>query len=87
MALICWLLAVYSLVVIFYVILRMIVDFMRILKGHPVRQISDTLEIVVEPVLRRIRSFLPSVPMGGLNLDLSPIVLLVGLAVIRGILC
>ncbi len=87
MALICWLLAVYSLVVIFHVVLRMIVDFMRIPWGHPVRRISDVLAVVVDPALNLIRRMLPAVPLGGLNLDLSPIVLLVGLAVIRGILC
>ena len=87
MGLICTLLGVYYLVIILRIILGMVVDFGRIPWGHPVRAITDFLGKLVDPLLRPIRAALPSVPVGSMSLDLSPLVLLIGLLIIRGILC
>ena len=84
---ICFLLGLYILVIILRIILGMVVDFGRIPWGHPVRRITDLLGRVVDPLLRPIRSALPSVPVGGMSLDLSPLVLIIGLTIIQGIVC
>ncbi len=87
MSVICLALTIYYLVVILRIILGMVTEFGRIPWGHPVRRITDLLGKVVDPLLRPIRRLLSPVRMGGMNLDLSPLVLLIGLLVIQRILC
>ncbi len=87
MGLICALLGIYYLIIILRIILGMVVDFGRIPWGHPVRSITDFLGKLVDPLLRPIRAALPSVPVGSMSLDLSPLVLLIGLLIIQRILC
>ncbi len=87
MDVICLALTVYYLVVILRIILGMVTEFGRIPWGHPVRRITDLLGRVVDPLLRPIRRILSPVRMGGMNLDLSPLVLLIGLLLIQRILC
>jgi YggT family protein len=65
----------YSLIVIVAVIL----SWLRLDRRNPLAVIVSTL---TEPLLRPIRQVLP--PMGGL--DLSPMVLMIGLQVLKGLL-
>jgi YggT family protein len=69
------LIELYSLVVIAAVVM----SWMRLDRRHPVASVVYGL---TEPVLAPIRRVLP--PMGGL--DLSPLVLLLGLRVLRALL-
>jgi YggT family protein len=45
------------------------------------------LYMLTDPVLGPLRRLLPPVRMGGMALDLSPIVAFFGLSVLRGVLC
>lgn len=87
MSLICFLIGLYTFVVIVRIVLGMVIEFGRIPWGHPVRRIGDTFGLAVDPVLRPLRRFIPSLPLGGMSLDLSPLVLIIGLQVLFGILC
>lgn len=87
MELICRLLIIYNFIVIFRIILGMIVEFGRVPWGHPLRRITDLIGKAVDPVLAPIRAVMPPVRTGGFALDLSPIVLLVGLGIIIQIIC
>jgi YggT family protein len=62
----------YSLVVL----VSVIVSWIRLPRGHPVVKFTDAL---TEPLLRPIRRIIP--PMSGL--DFSPMVLLIGLQLIK----
>jgi YggT family protein len=84
---VCQLIRLYTLVVIARIVMGMVIEFGRIPWGHPVRRIGDILGMAVDPVLRPIRNLIPGVPMGGMTLDLSPIILIVGLGIIARILC
>lgn len=84
---VCLVLQVYWFIVILRIILRMVIEFGRIPWGHPVRQISDLLGKLVDPVLNPLRRFIPALPMGGMSLDLSPLVLLFGLVILMNIIC
>jgi YggT family protein len=75
MLLLARLIDLYSLVVLVAVIL----SWIRLDPRHPLATIVYRL---TEPVLAPIRQVLP--PMGGL--DLSPMVLLIGLQVLKGVL-
>ena len=68
-----------SLGLLVWIVLSYIVVFGRIPWDHPIRRIYDALSRVVEPMLRPIRAVVPPVRMGGAALDLSPLILILGL--------
>ena len=80
------LLGIYILIVILRIILGMVVEFGRIPWGHPVRRITEILALAVDPLLRPLRRVLPPVRVGGMALDLSPMVLIFGLVILQNIL-
>jgi YggT family protein len=83
MTLLCNLIFLYELVVF----ARILLDWIHLPYGHPVAKVRDGLGVVVDPVLRPIRKVIPPVRLGGVGLDLSPLVLLVGLSLLQGIVC
>ncbi|MFZ0491797.1 MAG: YggT family protein [Acidimicrobiia bacterium] len=83
MPLLCNLIFLYELVVF----ARILLDWIHLPYDHPVAKLRDGLGIVVDPVLRPIRRVIPPVRLGGVGLDLSPLVLLVGLSLLQGIVC
>lgn len=85
--LVCTLLFIYSWVVILRIVMGMVVEFARIPWGHPIRGITDFLGKAVDPVLRPIRRFVPALPLGAVSLDLSPIILIIGIAVATRLIC
>lgn len=87
MEILCAAIRIYLLVVVLRIIIGMVVEFGQITAGHPVRAISDLLGKVVDPVLAPIRRVVPALPLGNVHLDLSPLILLIGLSLLSGILC
>src|SRR5438045_360890 len=67
------------LVVIF---VRVILSWFPISPGSAMASIYNIVYNVTEPVLGPIRRVMPSVGFGGMGLDLSPIILLLGLQLI-----
>jgi uncharacterized protein YggT (Ycf19 family) len=83
MGIICELLEIYVLVII----VRIVLDYIQVPSDHPVGRIRGFLALIIDPLLRPLRSVLPGIPLGGARLDLSPLVLLIGLQIFRGIIC
>ncbi len=54
---------------------------------HPVARLRSVLRSATEPVLGPLRALIPPVRLGGAGLDLSPIILLVGLILLTGAIC
>lgn len=54
---------------------RIILSWFPIAPGSPMAQVFSVLYAVTEPVLGPIRRLLPPVGVGGMGLDLSPIIL------------
>jgi YggT family protein len=75
-----------SLGLLAWIVLSYIVVFGRIPYDHPIRRIYDVLSRVIEPMLRPIRAVVPPVRMGGAALDLSPIILILGLQILLRLL-
>lgn len=71
----------------FWVILGWVVGFGRLPWGHPVRKIYDGIDKAVSPVLRPIRNAIPPVRLGAAALDLSPLILIIGISVLQRIVC
>ncbi len=75
-----------SLGLLVWIVLSYIVNFGRLPFDHPVRKAYEFLSRIVEPMLRPIRAVVPPVRMGGSALDLSPLILIIGLQVIASLL-
>lgn len=69
-----------------WIVLSYIVNFGRLSWEHPVRKIYDTLSKIIEPVLRPIRAVVPPVRVGGTALDLSPLILILGLSILGSVI-
>ena len=69
----------YNAIVLYILVLfaRIILEYIPVGYAHPVAKVRSALRAVTEPLLAPIRSALPPVRLGGVALDLSPIVLIV----------
>lgn len=65
---------------------RIILSWFPIAPGGLLAQIFSVLYTVTEPVLGPIRRAIPPIGMGGMGLDLSPIIVIIGTRVLAGIL-
>lgn len=79
-------LATLVLVLIFALIVRIILDWVQVPAGHPVGRLRTALASVTDPLLVPLRRLIPPVRLGAVALDVSVIVLLVGLQILYGVL-
>ena len=75
-----------SIGLIVWIVLSYIVMFGRVSFDHPVRKLYEFLNRLVEPMLAPIRRVVPPVRMGGSSLDLSPLILIIGIQILANIL-
>lgn len=80
------LIQIFTLVLLAWIVLSYIVVFGRVAFDHPIRKAYEFLSRIIEPVLKPIRAVVPPVRVGGAALDLSPLILIVGLWLISAIL-
>lgn len=81
-SLVCLLINLYMLVIF----ARIIMSWFPPTPGTTYAQIFEAFDKVTEPVLAPVRAMLPPVRMGGMGLDLSPIVVfLIGTLLVRAI--
>ncbi|HEU4894801.1 MAG TPA: YggT family protein [Acidimicrobiia bacterium] len=80
--LIATLLEIYFYAVLIWVIL----SWIQVSSTHPLGRIQVFLDRIIYPVILPIRRVIPPVRLGAGALDLSPIVLLVGLRILIGLL-
>jgi len=66
---------------------RIILSWFPIPPGSPFAAIFSALYRVTEPVLGPIRRMIPPMGMGGMGLDLSPIVVIIGIQLLQRSLC
>ena len=76
----------FVLLMLLWIVLSYIVTFGKAGWDSPVRKIYDGLSKVIEPVLRPIRAVVPPVRVGGATLDLSPLILILGLSFLARVL-
>lgn len=87
MDLVCWLLELSFWVIIVWVVLSWVAGVGRMSWDHPVRRIYNAIDKVLQPVLRPLRSAIPPLRLGMAALDLSPLILIIGLRIIQGLIC
>jgi YggT family protein len=83
MVVICYAINLY----IFVIFIRLIMSWFPPTPGTTYAQIYDAFVTVTEPVLAPVRSLMPPMRMGTMALDLSPIVVLLGLQILSRIIC
>lgn len=83
MELVCTLLRVYILVII----ARMILSWFPIAPGTLMASVASFLYNVTEPLLGPLRRAIPPVRLGAMGLDLSPLIVIIGLQILAGIIC
>ncbi len=87
MSLICFAIDIAYWTIIAWVILSWVTGVGRLSWDHPVRRVYTAIDKALQPVLRPLRSALPPLRIGGAALDLSPLVLIFGLTILRAIIC
>ena len=83
MQIVCLILRIYLIAVF----ARIILSWFPVNPGSAMAQIFSFLYSITEPVLGPIRRAIPPIGMGGMGLDLSPIIVILGVQVLSGILC
>jgi YggT family protein len=75
------------LTIYFYAIFAwVILSWIRVSSTHPLGRIQVFLDRIIYPVILPIRRVVPPIRIGGGALDLSPIVLLVGIQILINII-
>lgn len=57
--------------------------FPNIDRRHPIIQLMRS---ITEPMYRQVRKVIPTIRMGDVGMDLSPIIVIIGLSIIRAVL-
>ena len=71
----------------FYAVLVwVILSWIQVSSTHPLGRIQVFLDRIIYPIILPIRRVVPPIRIGGGALDLSPIVLLIGLRILIGLL-
>lgn len=68
------------------VIVWVILSWIPTSSGHPLGRLNVMLDRIVYPVILPLRRIIPPLRLGGGMLDLSPIVLLIGLNLLMSVL-
>jgi YggT family protein len=79
----CWVIQVYWIVVI----ARIIMEWIPVSYDHPLARLRSMLRSLTEPVLAPLRAIIPTARLGGMGLDLSPIILLITLSLLARAIC
>lgn len=78
---------VFALRIYFYAVLAwVILSWIPTSSTHPLGRVSVFLDRIIYPVILPLRRVIPPLRLGGGMLDLSPIVLLIGINIIISIL-
>jgi len=82
-SIICLLLQIYFLAVLAWVVL----SWVQVSSVHPLGRVQVFLDRIIYPVILPLRRVLPPLRLGGMALDLSPLVLMLGINLLRRFVC
>lgn len=83
MDIVCWLLTAYLLILL----VRIVLSWFPISRGSPLEAVGAVLYALTEPLLGPLRRAIPPVRIGGMGLDLSPLIVFFGINILMGIIC
>lgn len=62
-----------------------ILSWVQVSSVHPLARVTTFLDRIIYPVILPLRRIIPPIRVGGALLDLSPIVLLILISLVRGL--
>ena len=71
---------------LYVLIARIILSWFPVAPGSVLAKVTGALALVTDPVLRPLRKVLPPVSLGGMGIDLSPMILCLVLVVLLQVL-
>jgi YggT family protein len=80
---VCLVLRTYTIVVF----ARVVLEWVPVGDEHPLGKVRHALRLVTQPVLAPLRALIPPVRMGAVAVDLSPLVLILGLNLLAQVIC
>ena len=83
MDLVCLALYLYT----FVVFGRVILSWFPVSQGSALEGIDTFLRMLTEPVLGPLRRAIPALRMGGMAIDLSPMILIFGIIILQQVIC
>ncbi len=69
-----------------FILVRVVLSFIQIPVNPVTRPILNFIYDITEPILRLVRNIIPPIMVGGMGLDLSPVIALLLLNVIHAII-
>jgi YggT family protein len=82
-SIICGLLQAYTLILF----ARIVFEWIPISYDHPIARLRGLLRSVTEPLLAPLRALIPPVRTGAMNLDLTPLILILALSILASRIC
>lgn len=83
MILVCWALSLY----LVFVFARILLSWFPLDPSGAMATVAGFLFTVTDPVLGPLRRAIPPVRLGAAALDLSPLIVILGIYILRGIVC
>ena len=83
MVLVCWALSLY----LVFVFARILLSWFPLDPSGAMATVAGFLFTVTDPVLGPLRRAIPPVRLGAAALDLSPLIVILGIYILRGIVC
>lgn len=83
MRIVCWALQAYTVVVF----VRVILEWAPVADDHPVGKVRRFFRLLTQPLLGPLRALIPPVRLGSVAVDLSPLILILGLNLLARVLC
>jgi YggT family protein len=87
MHIICIVLYLYMFVLIASVVISWVAAVRPLPYSGPARQVIDVIFAITNPVFRLVRGVLPPLPLGGVGIDLSPIIVFIVLSIVLAVVC
>ncbi len=69
------------------ILVRIVLSWFPIGSGSPIAPVNSFLFAITEPVLGPVRSAIPPIRLGAMGLDLSPMIVLFGVSIVRSFIC
>lgn len=83
MGFVCLLIDIYLIVIL----VRIILSWIPISYGSPLEGVASLIYALTEPVMGPLRRAIPPLRIGAMALDLSPLIVIIGLRVVSGFIC
>jgi YggT family protein len=80
--LLCYILTIYWVILIIRIVLSWVPSV-----PEPIEPLARGVRAVTDPLLNPLRGLIPSIRMGAMALDVSPILLFLAIVVLQGLVC